>query len=179
MTMNMELVQRAVQFAEAKHEGQFRKYSFQHEPYIFHPMRVAGIVHLSGASTQVVAAAWLHDVLEDTGATKLQVVQACGYAVAALVHMLTNPSKQHPELRRAERKKMDREHLADVSDEAKAIKLADRIDNLRDLSVDPLVPEDFRVLYLSESRQLLEVLRGVDNKLESMLQGVIDQQEAR
>jgi (p)ppGpp synthase/HD superfamily hydrolase len=125
----------------------------------------------------VIAAAWLHDVVEDTDASESDIKSRFGDDIFRLVMILTNPSKEHSELRRAERKKMDREHLANASDEAKAIKLADRIDNLRDLSVDPLVPENFRVRYLSESQQLLEVLRGVDGRLEDMLQGMIDRQE--
>jgi hypothetical protein len=74
---------------------------------------------------------------------------------------LTNPSKgKH--LPRAERKDMDRRHLRVVSDKAKQIKLLDRIDNLQEaLSA----PENWLVLYLKESRLLLDVIGNCDNEL--------------
>jgi (p)ppGpp synthase/HD superfamily hydrolase len=152
----MNLIIKAAEFAKHAHEGQVRKYTGR--PYVEHPMRVAGEVSMiDGATEQMVAAAWMHDVIEDCapelrGAMKLLFPQS----VCNLVQELTNPSKDHPELKRAERKAMDRNHLASVSDEAKIIKLVDRIDNLREMTgAEP----DFLLLYSRESRMLADALR--------------------
>lgn len=79
-----------------------------------------------------------------------------GYVVT-LVEYLTNPSKQHPNLSRAERKQMDREHLARASFGAQCIKLADRADNLREMTGASIA---FKRLYCEESRLLLGALRN-------------------
>ena len=140
-------------------------------------MRVAGIVNvLAYGSAEMIAAAWLHDTIEDTDTTKEELQCHFGKFVSHMVAELTNPSKQYPELRRVQRKQMDREHLEGVSDEAKTIKLADRIDNLRDFGIDPLVPQDFRKLYLEESRQLLGVLYGACPVLHATLRDMITRQ---
>jgi hypothetical protein len=59
--------------------------------------------------------------------------------------------------------------LAKASWGARAIKLADRIDNVREIIYDPETPKDFAKLYLNESRLLLDALKGTDNELEAEL----------
>ena len=160
----MSRIIQAAQFAEKAHRGQTRKYTGR--PYIEHPMRVAGracLVPFFGEDQ--IAAAWMHDVLEDCP----------GFVIPAIfsprcyetICELTNPSKQHPELNRAARKRMDREHLATVSRAAKIIKLIDRIDNLNEMRD---APDDFKRLYVDESRALAEALyiRG-DEVIEALV----------
>lgn len=153
----MNIILEAARFARNAHQGQFRKFSGR--PYIEHPMRVAGQVSLMpGATERHVCAGWLHDVLEDTNVTYNELRYEFGGEVADLVQELTNPSKQHPELNRADRKKMDRLHLVHVSTSAKIIKLCDRIDNLRDLGWS----NDFTETYCKESSLLALALDASD-----------------
>jgi (p)ppGpp synthase/HD superfamily hydrolase len=112
---------------------------------------------LPDVTEEAVCAAWLHDVLEDCPQ-----VQKCHWDtfppdVYDLVVELTNPSKQHPKLPRAERKKMDREHIAKASYWARAIKLLDRIDNLQEMSE---ADDTFVAIYCQESLLLSSAIRG-------------------
>ena len=146
------MILRAAQFAANAHQGQFRKYS--NDPYIYHPMRVAGrVMLLPGACPERVAAAWLHDLIEDCKPQAIHVYAAFPKSVTTLVEELTNKS-QMPAFRkrpRAERKAIDREHIAQASRWAKIVKLIDRIDNLREIG---LSEPDFIRLYGEESTAL-------------------------
>ena len=155
----------AAKLAEQLHAGQTRKYTGR--PYIEHPARVAGRIARRGLSEPFVCAAWLHDVLEDCDVdfSRLLNMYDMPLDVCFIVHMLTNPSKQHPELNRAERKKMDAKHLSNTPREVRMIKLADRTDNLREL--DPAQP--FALQYLGESNALLMAFAGTDDILEKEL----------
>jgi guanosine-3',5'-bis(diphosphate) 3'-pyrophosphohydrolase len=127
----MNLILKAAAFARQAHAEQRRKYNDR--PYIQHPARVAGRVAARSQATEVmVAAAFLHDVVEDTPHTLDEILTEFGPDVARLVAELTNPSKGLKSPRR-ERKQIDRDHLAVVSVEAKIIKLLDRIDNLQEM----------------------------------------------
>jgi (p)ppGpp synthase/HD superfamily hydrolase len=161
-----KLVTAAEAFAEQAHAGQYRKDHVT--PYIVHPERVADTVrYVQGVTPSMVAAAWLHDVVEDCDVTLETIEAAFGPMVAEYVGWVTNPSKGSKENRRV-RKRMDREHLAKAPWKAKVIKLADRIDNLRDIVTEA---PGFTKLYRMESRQLhSEALLGVDKKLEWELQ---------
>ncbi len=169
---------RAIVIAYAAHRGQFRKFSEgDPTPYITHPEKVANSVEAwlyKGAKnnydhTKMVMAAWLHDVVEDCAVKFTKEINDLSPDVYKLVMELTNPSKSHPKLRRAERKKMDREHLATVSPEAKVIKLIDRLSNLMEIYDQPAEP-DFKLLYANESELLLPYLQGSDTeKLECEL----------
>lgn len=158
------MIIRAAQFAENAHAGQVRKHSGR--PYITHPIRVAGRVACHPlASTELVAAAFLHDVVEDCGVTLEEIKVVFGGLVAHYVSELTNTSKSIPGLDRAGRKAVDEARVATISDEAKVVKLIDRIDNLRE--TDPNDP--FSLMYAMESLDLLKALKGVDIELEEEL----------
>ena len=160
-----DLIIRAAQFAHECHKGQKRKYNGM--PYITHPIRVAGRVATHRMATrELVAAAFLHDVVEDCGVAVPHLVLRFGQSVADYVEELTNTSGLLiPKPKRAERKRLDRERVATISIEAKVVKLIDHIDNLRE--IDPT--DDFCQLYCRETLNLLEVLTGVDEELESEL----------
>ena len=142
--------------------GHIRKYSG--EPYIVHPAAVAALVRTVPHTEEMIAAAWLHDTVEDTHATLAEIEQECGAKVAELVEMLTDVSKP-TDGSRAERKALDRAHTAQASPEAKTIKLADIIHN-----TDSIVEHDpnFAVIYLAEKVMLLDVLREGDPTLWDM-----------
>ena len=164
---------RALEFAIRHHAGQVRKYTG--EPYIYHPIAVAEIVTSVGHTDEMVAAALLHDVVEDTDATLDDVEREFGPEVAALVEMVTDVSRPE-DGNRAARKAIDRDHLAKASYEAKTIKLADLIHNTQSIGIhDP----KFARTYLAEKRALLEVLGDGDFVLFQQASEIAGHFEAR
>lgn len=173
------LIIKAAQFAAECHAGQVRKYNGL--PYITHPIRVAGrmATHPS-ATNDLVTAAFLHDVVEDCGIGLAEIREEFGQRVACHVGSLTNSPKVAGESR-ALKKLRDRERLSMVPDEAKVLKMIDRIDNMREVPVsshivateritpsgvsvtDTLMP--FAKVYGLESLALLEVLCDADPEL--------------
>jgi (p)ppGpp synthase/HD superfamily hydrolase len=152
------MVERARVFATAAHAavGQVRKYTF--EPYIVHPAEVAKIVRDAGGSEAMVAAAWLHDTVEDTGVTIETIRAEFGVEVAELVGWLTDVSRpEHGN--RAHRKALDRAHSAAAPAEAQTVKLADLIANTRSIMAHD---EAFAKTYLEEKRLLLAVMTKGD-----------------
>ncbi len=153
------LIATANAIASIAHTGQVRKYTG--EPYINHPEAVAAIVRRAGGTTDMIAAAILHDVVEDTAFTFVDVENFCGPYVAQLVRELTDVSTPS-DGPRAVRKEMDLQHLAEASPEAQSIKLADLIDNTKSIvEHDP----KFAKVYLREKQRLLGVLLEGDHEL--------------
>ncbi len=136
-----------------------RKYTKQ--PYQVHLKSVAHIVASVTDDEEMIAAAWLHDTVEDTAATHYDIEQQFGKGVHDLVYALTDISKPG-DGNRAARKAIDRSHLARASVRAKSVKLADLIDNLRDICKHD---EKFAKVYLLEMSMLLEVLGEGDEAL--------------
>lgn len=152
----MTLIEKADTFALAAHSavGQVRKYT--NEPYINHPREVAQLVASVGGSDVMVAAALLHDVLEDTMVSYGVVEDVFGSTVARLVGWLTDVSKPE-DGNRAARKAIDRDHIASAPPEAKTIKLADLISNTRSIVK---YDRGFARVYLAEKRLLLTFLNA-------------------
>lgn len=134
--------------------GQKRKYT--DEPYIVHPAEVVQILKTAGVTDpNMLAAAWLHDVIEDTAVTRQDVLSVFGPVVMTLVWQLTDVSTRE-DGNRAARKELDRFHTEQAHPEAKSVKLADLISNTRSIVThDPR----FAAVYLKEKTLLLEVLR--------------------
>lgn len=158
----MDIVEKARVFATAAHAAvaQLRKYT--NEPYIVHPAEVVSIVSMTeGVTAEMLAAAWLHDVVEDTGVTIETIRSIFGEEIAELVGWLTDVSR--PEQgNRATRKAIDRAHTAMASAEAQTIKLADLISNCTSIVEHDA---DFAKTYLEEKRLLLEVLTKGNKEL--------------
>ena len=170
-----DLVARASAYATSAHARiqQLRKYSGQ--PYDEHLRAVAKLVAAVCSDPAVIAAAWLHDVVEDTPATFEEIGHAFGEEVAALVKELTDVSRP-ADGNRAVRKELDRQHLAGVSPRAKTVKLADIIDNSEDICRhDP----HFGRVYVKEARALLEVLSEGDPQLFRQAQTTLEACAAR
>jgi (p)ppGpp synthase/HD superfamily hydrolase len=165
-----DVVRKAQVYAMAAHASvkQVRKYTG--EPYIVHPAEVAQIVAgVPGSTPDMVAAAWLHDVVEDTGCTFTDIHMAFGIDIATLVGWLTDVSKPE-DGNRAHRKAMDREHTAAAPAEAQTIKLADLISNSRSIMAhDPA----FAKTYLEEKRLLLAVMTKGDAGLHALAAGYV------
>lgn len=156
--VNLNIVEKARVFATAAHAAakQLRKYT--NEPYIVHPAEVVGIVASVPHTTEMLAAAWLHDVVEDTGVTIDVIKFEFGDEVAELVGWLTDVSKPEDGPRWL-RKRMDREHSAQAPAAAQTVKLADLISNSKSIMKHD---ENFARVYLEEKRLLLEVLTKGD-----------------
>ena len=170
----MTMVERARVFATAAHAavGQVRKYTF--EPYIVHPTEVAGMIEaLEGGTFEMIAAAWLHDVVEDTGVSIEDIRAEFGDEVADMVGWLTDVSKPE-DGNRAVRKAIDREHTAAAPAEAQTVKLADLIANSRSIMAhDPA----FAKTYLAEKRMLLAVLTRGDAILMARARSIVGVEE--
>jgi len=165
-----DLEQCAKEFADRHHAAvnQVRKYTG--EPYIVHPGAVAAIVRTVPHTPEMLAAAWLHDSVEDTKATLEEVLQVFGPDVAELVEMLTDVSRP-ADGNRSVRKQLDLEHTARANPAAQTIKLADLIDNCRSIVAhDP----DFAVVFLREATALLGVLTKGDKDLQALAVKQID-----
>lgn len=156
-----EVVESAKRFATVRHRriDQRRKYTFQ--PYEQHLRAVTRLLEEYGADDHMIAAAWLHDVVEDTPATFEEVEVEFGADIARLVMELTDVSRLHHG-NRATRKALDREHLAQASDRAQFVKLADLVDNCQDICRHDA---RFGRLFVEEMGALLDVIRDRDSKL--------------
>lgn len=149
-----DLVKQARAFATQAHQRIDHRRKYTKQPYEAHLKAVAQTVSTVTDDAEMIAAAWLHDTVEDTSATHYDIEQAFGKQVAQLVYELTDISKPS-DGNRATRKALDRQHLGQATLRAKTIKLADIIDNSRDICThDP----DFARVYLNEAALLLQVL---------------------
>ncbi|ULB44107.1 bifunctional (p)ppGpp synthetase/guanosine-3',5'-bis(diphosphate) 3'-pyrophosphohydrolase [Limnospira fusiformis KN01] len=135
-----DLISRAFLFAYQLHKGQYRKSG---EPYINHPIAVAGILRFLGSDTAMVAAGFLHDIIEDTDVTPEELESHFGPEVRHLVEGVTKLSKfnfSNTTERQAEN--FRRMFLAMAQDiRVIVVKLADRLHNMRTLE------------FMSESKQ--------------------------
>ncbi len=161
----------AAQLAREAHAGQKRKYD--ERDYITHPARVAGMTALHPESSATwVAAAYLHDVLEDTDTTVKQLRRLCHPEVVRIVIELTNSTDGN----RAERKRRDNTRLAESSRPAQIIKLLDREDNLTDLFFYVAIQEteeEFLRLYAKETRALVEAIGHADEEIVARLLRIV------
>lgn len=147
-----KLVKRATTFATESHEGQVRKYTG--EPYINHPLEVSKLVATITDDQEMIAAAVLHDVVEDCGVDIHAIRELFGFTVYVLVNDLTDISVLE-DGNRATRKAIDRRHSERSDPRAQTIKLADLICNTKSIvEHDP----DFAKIYMAEKKALLGVL---------------------
>jgi (p)ppGpp synthase/HD superfamily hydrolase len=161
------IVRVAARLAEYAHRDQRRKYTF--EPYIMHPMEVATMV-APFASYEMIAAALLHDTIEDTDLPHELIADATSELVLQYVMELSDVSTPE-DGNRAARKAKDREHTAGISGHAQTIKLADLISNTQSIVArDP----KFAAVYMVEKRELLPVLRRGSRPLFDKAQGLVD-----
>jgi (p)ppGpp synthase/HD superfamily hydrolase len=159
------LLTRAFRFAAERHAHQRRK-GQAGEPYVNHLAEVADLVAeaTGGCDPELVAAALLHDVVEDTPTTLEEIAAGFGANVAGLVAEATDDKT----LPKAERKRLQIVHAAGHSRRAKILKLADKTSNLRALAVSPPAdwPSGRRLDYVDWGRAVVAGLRGASPWLE-------------
>ncbi|MBK1695736.1 HD domain-containing protein [Rhodovibrio salinarum] len=127
-----DLIARAEAFAMQAHAGQTRK-GAAGEPYVVHLAEVASLTRAFGGSDATVAAAWLHDCIEDCAVVDAEIRAAFGDTVAELVGELTDP----PRTPRAERRRLQVQEAPEKSPQATLIKIADKTSNLRSVAMSP------------------------------------------
>lgn len=146
----------AMMFAREVHKDQVRKYTGN--PYADHLAEVAGIVATVTDQPEAIAAAWLHDSVEDCNIPLAAIEQLFGFQVALIVSGLSDVERGN----RTERKRLSRERLAACSGLIQTIKCADLISN-----TSSIVKHDpkFAEVYLQEKHDLLAVMTKADRRL--------------
>ena len=165
MKSELALLLKALAFAAHKHRDQRRK-DPEASPYINHPIALADVLVNEGGVTdvEVLCAALLHDTVEDTDTTPQEIEAAFGARVARIVAEVTDDQA----LSKSERKRLQVERAAGLSSEAKLVKLADKICNLRDVAQRPPASWDLarRREYFDWAKRVVDGLRGVHPRLE-------------
>ena len=166
MKSELALLLKALAFAAHKHRDQRRKDPAA-SPYINHPIALADVLVSEGGVTdvEVLAAALLHDTVEDTATTPEELEELFGARIARIVAEVTDDKT----LPKAERKRLQVVHATQLSSEAKLVKLADKICNLRDVAerAPPRWDLARRREYFDWARNVIDGLRGVHPELEA------------
>jgi len=161
----LELLLKALAFAAHKHRDQRRK-DAEASPYINHPIALADALVNEGGITdpEVLCAALLHDTVEDTDTTEAELADAFGARIARIVAEVTDDTK----LPKEDRKRLQIEHAPHLSREAKLVKLADKLCNLRDVDLRPPFKWDTarRREYFDWAKRVVDGLRGTHEGLE-------------
>jgi guanosine-3',5'-bis(diphosphate) 3'-pyrophosphohydrolase len=161
----LAVVLRAAAFASEKHSRQRRK-DADASPYINHPLALANVLANEGgvADVSVLAAALLHDTVEDTETTIEELEALFGSEIAGIVAEVTDDKS----LPKEERKRLQVVKSASKSDGAKLVKLADKICNLRDIANSPPAewPVERRQAYFDWAAEVIAGARGANPALE-------------
>jgi len=165
MSPRIETVLRAAAFAAEKHRNGRRK-DVEASPYINHPIQVAHIlVQENIDDPEVLAAALLHDTIEDTNTTLEELEIVFGYEVANIVAECTDDKALH----KLDRKQAQIDHAATISPKAKLVKLADKIDNVSDINRAP--PAGWSLErkreYIDWAKKVVDRMRGIHPALEA------------
>lgn len=155
------IMEKARKFAIEKHGLQRRK--FTGEMYYFHPIRVAEIIQNFENNESVIAAAYMHDLIEDTDVKYEDILQLFGTEIANLVFELTNVRKM---IEKMGKKIYQTEKLNNMSDNAFLIKLADRLDNVSDFKISD---QYFAERYSKETLYVLDHLNRKITKNQKVL----------
>ena len=149
-----ELIASAFQFAYNLHEGQYRRSG---EPYIAHPVAVAGLIRDLGGGSAMIAAGFLHDIVEDTDTTCEEIEEKFGESVRHLVEGVTKLSKFNFSSKTERAAENFRRMFLAMAKDIRVIvvKLADRLHNMRTL--DHLKPEKQKQIAL-ETREIFAPL---------------------
>jgi guanosine-3',5'-bis(diphosphate) 3'-pyrophosphohydrolase len=168
----LRLVSEAADFAARRHSGKARK-GRGDEPYINHLAEVANVLATAteGADAELVAAGWLHDTIEDTGATREELAQKFSDHVADLVAEVTDDMS----LPKDQRRQKQIEDAPHKSPGAKLIKIADKISNLR-ARIVPRPGQDERddlVDYVNWAEKVVAGCRGTNAALDRIFDDTV------
>lgn len=168
MSKALDQISLAIAKASWWHGKQVRKYT--NEKYIVHPIEVMKFLELFTKDEAVLAAAILHDVVEDTPATVKEVEAIFGEDVAKLVFGMSEPEVPAG-TNRGERKEIYRQHLEKQCWRTKMIKFGDIYSNTKDIAMhDP----DFAVVYLAEIQRTINSID--DTRIPLLLRQMVKEQ---
>ena len=155
---DLEVIQRAYAYADEKHKNQLRKSG---EPYIIHPLAVAEIVAEIGLDTDAIAAALLHDCLEDTDASFEEISRLFGETVANLVEGVTKLTRvQYSTMEEQQMENLRKMFMAMSKDiRVIRIKISDRLHNTRTLQYQTPAKQ------ISKSMETMEVYAPLAHRL--------------
>ena len=163
---------KAVAFAAEKHRNQRRK-DADASPYINHPLALANVLANEGgvSDATVLCAAVLHDTIEDTETTENELTTTFGSHVSSVVLEVTDDKS----LEKHVRKQRQIEHAPHISTEAKLVKLADKICNLRDILASPPAnwSTERKQAYFDWASKVVAGVRGVHPNLEAVFDGLV------
>jgi GTP diphosphokinase / guanosine-3',5'-bis(diphosphate) 3'-diphosphatase len=165
MTNNLALLTEAYKFSAIKHTKQRRK-GVLDIPYINHPIEVANLLTHTNSVNDIplLAAAVLHDTLEDTDTSYEELTDVFGAEISNIVLEVTDDMS----LSKERRKQIQVEKAASLSDSAKKIKIADKICNILDIIQTRYHWSDRQKHeYINWSVQVVENCRGIDNNLDN------------
>ena len=175
----IEILQYVKEFADRCHGTQVRKYTG--ERYIVHPVRVMEMVRAYNDDISVLAAALLHDVLEDTPVTRAEIAEALAEVldqaqVAKTMQFVVELTdifirEEYPRLSRRSRKEKETHRLGAVSGEAQTIKYADIIDNVTDIVKRDV---DFARVFVREGKKMLVAMQAGHPALRERAQTIVD-----
>jgi len=162
---DIALVLRAAEFAAHKHRGQRRK-GYNERPYVGHCIEVAALIANVGRvdDANVLAAALLHDTVEDTDTTRDELVQEFGAEIDSHVAEVTDDKSLDSDVR----KELQVTHAPHLSRGAKLIKLGDKISNVREIGEDPPKQwsEERRRKYFDWAKRVVDAIGPVNPELE-------------
>jgi len=168
---NTGLLLKALAFAAHKHRDQRRK-DVEASPYINHPIALAVVLCNEGGVTDenVLCAALLHDTVEDTKTTLEELTENFGNIISGIVMEVTDDKN----IEKADRKRLQIEHAAHSSHQAKLVKLADKISNLRDIVASPPDGWDLKRKqeYFDWAKKVIDQVRGTNADLERIFDGI-------
>jgi guanosine-3',5'-bis(diphosphate) 3'-pyrophosphohydrolase len=162
----LSVLVKAMAFAAQKHKDQRRKDEAA-SPYINHPVQLVDVLVREGGVTDLstIVAAMLHDTVEDTDTTPEEIEFVFGLEVRLIVEEVTDDKS----LGRSACKQHQIDRAPFLSHSARAVKLADKICNLRDIASNPPAgwPLERRQAYFDWAKQVIDGLRGVHPVLEA------------
>ncbi|MEM9215001.1 MAG: HD domain-containing protein [Cyanobacteria bacterium P01_F01_bin.150] len=168
------VILQALDFAARKHKHQRRK-GFDAVPYINHPIELVTVLwHKGGIRDEVViAAALLHDTVEDTDTSFDELEREFGVEIRNVVAEVTDDKT----LPKAERKQQQIDHAPYLTPQARLVKLADKIVNLTDMLVAP--PNNWskqrKYEYVQWGKRVIDPIRGTHSELERLFDEVYRQ----
>ena len=165
--MSAARILKAAQFAAEKHKNQCRK-DAEASPYINHPLALASVLATEGGiyDRDVICAALLHDIIEDTDTTADELRSKFGDKVTNIVLELTDDKNLKISAREEERVR----RTPHISPQAKLVKLADKICNMRDILASPLTDWSIerKRAYFESAARMVAGLRGTHAGLEAV-----------
>lgn len=172
------LIIKALAFAAHKHRHQRRK-DAKASPYINHPISLANVLYHEGGVTDavVIAAALLHDTIEDTDTSAVELEHEFGQEVCQIVLEVTDDEK----LSKAARKRAQIEQAGRATGRARLIRLADKICNLNDMLTRPPASWDLdrKREYFDWARRVVDQIRGTNTRLEAIFDATYAQRPGR